>query len=126
MRTASDVLLGTHDFRSFCRHRPGGDGSEPIVRRVTRAQWSVDDSPEVHDVRNGGAEGRLLRFDIAAGSFCHQMVRSLVGALVEVGRGRENAAGLMARLRAVSRHRMPDPAPPGGLCLVSVTYDDGS
>ena len=96
------------------------------MRRVTRAQWSVDDSPEVRDVRNGGAEGRLLRFDIAAGSFCHQMVRSLVGALVEVGRGRENAAGLMARLRAVSRHRMPDPAPPGGLCLVSVTYEDGA
>ena len=49
------------------------------------------------------------------------MVRSLVGALVEVGRGRQNAAGLMERLRAASRHRMPDPAPPGGLCLVSVT-----
>jgi tRNA pseudouridine38-40 synthase len=126
MRTASDVLLGTHDFRSFCRRRPGSDGSEPIVRRVTRAQWSVDDSPEVHDVRSGGAEGRLLRFDISAGAFCHQMVRSLVGALVEVGRGKENAAGLMARLRAASRHRMPDPAPPWGLCLISVDYDAGA
>jgi len=77
----------------------------------------------VRDVRHGGGEGRLLRFDIAAASFCHQMVRSLVGSLVEVGRGKENAAGLMERLRAVSRHRMPDPAPPGGLCLISVSYD---
>jgi tRNA pseudouridine38-40 synthase len=51
------------------------------------------------------------------------MVRSLVGSLVEVGRGRENAAGLMERLRAVSRHRMPDPGPAHGLCLVSVAYD---
>ena len=50
------------------------------------------------------------------------MVRSLVGSLVEVGRGRENAAGLMERLRAVSRHRMPDPAPAYGLCLISVAY----
>jgi tRNA pseudouridine38-40 synthase len=122
MRTASDVLLGTHDFRSFCRRPIGSDASEPLVRRVTRARWSVDDSPEVHDARDGGSDGRLLRFDIAAASFCHQMVRSLVGALVEVGRGRLNTAGLMERLRATSRHRMPDPAPALGLCLVSVSY----
>jgi tRNA pseudouridine38-40 synthase len=123
MRTASDVLLGTHDFRTFCRRRPGTDGSEPLVRRVARAQWSVDDALEARDAREGGAEGRLLRFDIAANAFCHQMVRSLVGALVEVGRGRQNAAGLLEWLRAASRHRMPDPAPALGLCLVSVSYD---
>jgi tRNA pseudouridine38-40 synthase len=122
MRTASDVLLGTHDFRSFCRRRPGTDGSEPLVRRVGRAHWSVDDALEARDARSGGAEGRLLRFDIEANSFCHQMVRSLVGALVEVGRGGLNAAGLLERLRATSRHLMPDPAPALGLCLVSVSY----
>jgi len=123
MRTASDVLLGTHDFRSFCRRRPGTDAAAPIVRRVTQARWSVDEGPEAGDARRGTGEGRLLRFDVAAGSFCHQMVRSLVASLVEVGRGRENAAGLMERLRATSRHRMADPAPARGLCLVSVAYD---
>ena len=50
------------------------------------------------------------------------MVRSLVASLVEVGRGRGNAAVLMERLRAATRHRMPDPAPAHGLCLVSVAY----
>ncbi len=45
-----------------------------------------------------------------------------MGSLVGVGLGKENAAGLMERLRAVSRHRMPDPAPAHGLCLVSVAY----
>jgi tRNA pseudouridine38-40 synthase len=64
----------------------------------------------------------LLRFEISARSFCHQMVRSLVASLVEVGRGKETAAGLMERLRAASRHTMADPAPAEGLCLVSVTY----
>ncbi|HVT41421.1 MAG TPA: tRNA pseudouridine(38-40) synthase TruA [Acidimicrobiales bacterium] len=123
MRTASDVLLGSHDFRSFCRRPPGADAGEPIVRRVTKAQWRVDEELEAGDAAGGGGEGRLLRFDISASSFCHQMVRSLVGSLVEVGRGRENAAGLMRRLRAASRHAMPDPAPPEGLCLVSVAYD---
>ena len=55
------------------------------------------------------------------------MVRSLVSSLVEVGRGRENAAGLMERLRAATRHRMADPAPAHGLCLISVDYEgDGA
>jgi tRNA pseudouridine38-40 synthase len=66
--------------------------------------------------------GRLLRFEIDANSFCHQMVRSVVGSLVEVGRGRGNAATLLDRLRAASRHRAADPAPAQGLCLVSVRY----
>jgi tRNA pseudouridine38-40 synthase len=122
MRTASDVLLGTHDFRSFCRRPPGRDPAEPIVRRVTRARWSVDEGPEATDARGQG-DGRLLRFEIEAGSFCHQMVRSLVASLVAVGRGRENAAGLMEDLRAATRHRMADPAPAHGLCLVSVAYE---
>ncbi|HWF16516.1 MAG TPA: tRNA pseudouridine(38-40) synthase TruA [Acidimicrobiales bacterium] len=131
MRTASDVLLGTHDFRSFCRRRPGTDGSEPLVRKVTRARWSIDHGPEATDA-DGRApsapsdEARLLRFDISANSFCHQMVRSLVGSLVEVGRGNQNAAGLLERMRALTRHRMPDPAPAAGLCLVSVDYRVGT
>jgi tRNA pseudouridine38-40 synthase len=118
MGAASDVLLGSHDFRSFCRRKPGTSPDEPIVRKVTRATWSVDDSPEVTDV----GRGRLLRFDIAANSFCHQMVRSVVGSLVEVGRGRGNAATLLARLRLADRHRAADPAPSKGLCLISVEY----
>ena len=126
MRTASDVLLGTHDFRSFCRRPVGTDAGQPLVRRVTTARWSVDKGPEAVDADGGTGETRLLRFEIGAASFCHQMVRSLVGSLVEVGRGQENAAGLMERLRAVSRHRMPDPAPAHGLCLVSVAYGPGA
>jgi tRNA pseudouridine38-40 synthase len=119
MGAASDVLLGTHDFRSFCRRKPGTATDEPIVRRVTRASWGIDQGPETDDI----GQGRLLRFEIAANSFCHQMVRSLVGSLAEVGRGKGNAATLLDRLRATSRHQAPDPAPALGLCLVSVAYD---
>jgi tRNA pseudouridine38-40 synthase len=128
MRTASDVLLGSHDFRSFCRRPPGTDASEPIIRRVTRAYWSIDAGPEAADADGvqptdpSETVARLLRFDISASSFCHQMVRSLVASLVDVGRGRQNAAGLLERLRAASRQSMPEPAPAEGLCLVSVAY----
>jgi len=89
------------------------------MRRVTRAKWTLDQGPEVSDA----GPGRLLRFDIEANAFCHQMVRAVVGSLVEVGRGRGNAATLLERLRATTRHRAADPAPALGLCLVSVHYD---
>jgi len=118
MEAASDVLLGTHDFRSFCRRKPGSSPEEPIVRRVTRAKWFHEEGRELTDI----GTGRLLRFEIQANSFCHQMVRSVVGSLVEVGRGRANAATLLERLRATTRHRAADPAPARGLCLVSVDY----
>jgi tRNA pseudouridine38-40 synthase len=121
MSAAADVLLGTHDFRAFCRRKPGTSPDEPIVRRVTQARWSLDGGGEVADAAAHG-EGRLLRFEIEANSFCHQMVRSVVGSLVEVGRGRGNAATLLERLRSVTRHRAADPAPAQGLCLVSVRY----
>jgi tRNA pseudouridine38-40 synthase len=126
MRGAADALLGSHDFRSFCRRPPGTDVSEPIVRRVTGIRWIVDDGPEAADAdANRGedaAGGRLLRFEITATSFCHQMVRSLVASLVDVGRGKGNAATLVARLRAASRTSQPEPAPAHGLCLVRVDY----
>jgi tRNA pseudouridine38-40 synthase len=112
------VVLGLHDFRSFCRRKPGTAAEEPILRRVIRAAWSEEHDSEVRRL----GEGRLLRFEIVANSFCHQMVRSLVGSLVDVGRGQGNAATLMERLRLANRHRAPDPAPARGLCLVSVAY----
>jgi tRNA pseudouridine38-40 synthase len=118
MRSASDVVLGTHDFRSFCRRKPGTAAEDPILRRVIRAAWSEEHDSEVRRL----GEGRLLRFEIVANSFCHQMVRSLVGSLVDVGRGQGNAATLLERLRLANRHRAPDPAPARGLCLVSVAY----
>jgi len=116
MIVAADPLIGEHDFRAFCRRRPGADPAEPIVRSVVAAGWS--------EVPGTVVDGRLLSFDIVAGSFCHQMVRSLVGTLVAVGRGRGNAATVMTQLRSGSRSGAPEPAPPHGLCLMSVSYGD--
>jgi tRNA pseudouridine38-40 synthase len=109
MVAGADALIGEHDFRAFCRRAPGTSPDEPIRRRVTDAGWTV-------------LERTLLRFDVTAGSFCHQMVRSLVGALVAVGRGRDNPAGLVARLRSGRREGAPRPAPAHGLCLEAVSY----
>jgi tRNA pseudouridine38-40 synthase len=118
MSAAGDAVVGEHDFRAFCRRPPGAGSTEPIVRRVLDASWSIARGPAVAEE----GRGRLLRFNIVATSFCHQMVRSLVAQLVEVGRGRANVAAVAALLRAADRAGTPSPAPAHGLCLETVTY----
>ena len=110
MRLAADALLGEHDFASFCR-RPPDRPEGPISRRVTEAGFELP------------GEG-LVRFVIEADAFCHQMVRSIVGALVAVGAGRLRPSDLVALLAAADRRGAPSPAPPGGLCLVAVRYPE--
>lgn len=80
-----------------------------MVRRVRFADW-IDLGDD------------LLRFEIEASSFCHQMVRSLVGTLVDMGSGRRKAGEMTAILRSGDRSRAGQPAPPHGLCLWEVTY----
>jgi tRNA pseudouridine38-40 synthase len=117
MTQAAYAVLGEHDFRAFCR-RPSDMGpGEPIVRRVLDvAVESVDDPLGV------AAAGRLIRVDVTAQSFCHQMVRSIVAALVEAGRHACSAADVTEHLRSGERAGLPAPAPPEGLCLLSVAY----
>ncbi len=111
MRIAADALLGEHDFSAFCRLPQGG--SAPIIRRVLSTSWSS--SP---------GDDRMWAFQIEANAFCHQMVRSIVGTLVAVGRGRIPAGELLAIVRSGDRSRSGEPAPSRGLCLVGVRYPE--
>jgi tRNA pseudouridine38-40 synthase len=125
MAAATDVLVGEHDFGAFCRRPPGAATGDPVLRRVRRAGWTVTPGAEVDDANASpgpAGAGRLLRFEIEADSFCQQMVRSLVAELVEVGKGGPTAADVVASLKAGDRSGLPAPAPPNGLCLVSVSY----
>jgi len=106
MQAACDPLFGEHDFAAFCR-RPADDGS--TVRRVLEAGWD-----------RAGPD--LLAFDIAASAFCHQMVRSIVGTIVDVGRGRLRAGDMAGILRSGDRAQARTIAPPHGLCLLDVGY----
>jgi tRNA pseudouridine38-40 synthase len=120
MSSAADALLGEHDFRAFCRRVPGTEPGTPITRKVLDARFA--EIPMRSAELGPGA--RLLRFDIEATSFCHQMVRSLVGTLVEVGRGRRRASDVNWLLQSGDRSRVGGViAPPQGLCLVGVDYD---
>ncbi|HEY6531461.1 MAG TPA: tRNA pseudouridine(38-40) synthase TruA, partial [Acidimicrobiales bacterium] len=108
LRLGCDALLGSHDFSSFCR-RPRREGDVSLVRRVLDARWvDLDDG--------------VLRFDIEATAFCHQMVRSITGTLVDMGRGRRRAGEMAGILRARDRSAAGTIAPPHGLCLWDVVY----
>ncbi len=117
MAQAAYAVLGEHDFRAFCRRPSGTSADEPILRRVHDARVEVVDD----DLILGG-EGRLVRLEVTAASFCHQMVRSLVATIVAIGAGERTGADLVERLRSGDRAGLPAPAPPGGLCLVEVGY----
>jgi tRNA pseudouridine38-40 synthase len=64
----------------------------------------------------------MLRFEIEAGSFCQQMVRAIVGSMIDVGTGRRRAGDMSGVMRARSRAAAGQLAPPHGLCLWEVTY----
>jgi len=112
MNQAAKSLLGEHDFASFCRRpqqRPDAPTAASTVRRVAAALWSRHNED-------------LLCFDITASSFCQQMVRSIVGTLIEVGQGRRSPAQIPAVIAAKDRSKAGQVAPPHGLCLLEVSY----
>jgi len=105
MDLACDALVGEHDFASFCRRQ----GDATLVRNVTAAGWSES------------ADGTFV-FEITANAFCQQMVRSIVGTLVEIGGGRRKAGEMLAVVHARDRALAGVVAPPDGLVLWAVTY----
>lgn len=104
MRVAAKAFIGEHDFSSFCRR---GEGS--LVRRVRAITMSAP-APERLVIR------------VIADSFCHQMVRSLVGLLLDVGRGKRPASDARRALAARDRAAAGPVAPAKGLILRSVAY----
>jgi tRNA pseudouridine38-40 synthase len=112
MQAACDPLIGEHDFSSFCRRPKVADGEpEPsLVRRVVQARWS-----ELDDAAH-------LRFEIRGTSFCHQMVRSIVGTLVDVGTGKLSPGDVRGILVRRDREAAGPVAPPYGLVLWEVGY----
>jgi tRNA pseudouridine38-40 synthase len=105
MRAAAGHLVGRKDFAAFTC-----SGSEPesTVRTVERL-----------DV---GRRGDLVVVEIVGDGFLYKMVRTIVGTLLEVGRGERPAAEIADLLRGRDRTRAGPSAPARGLTLVSVDY----
>ena len=105
LNEAGRMLVGLHDFAAFCRARDG-------ATTIRELQW-------LHAVRL--ADGRV-EIGVRADAFCHSMVRSLVGALVEVATGRRSPEWLAGLLDVAVRSGDVPVMPPYGLVLEEVGY----
>ena len=106
MRAAAEYLTGTHDFMSFCANKRM---KKSTVRTIT----ALDIVPMGHE----------LRFMVSGDGFLYNMVRILVGTLLEVGMGKRSADSIPALLEAKDRSLAGYLVPPHGLRLEAVYYD---
>ena len=106
MHEAAQALVGLHDFTTF---RSAHCQSASPIKTLDRL-----------DVRRTGDE---IHCDVAARSFLHHQVRSMVGCLAMVGEGKWNADDLRAALEARDRTALGFNAPPDGLYFVAAVYD---
>ena len=105
MNEAAQLLLGTHDFASFCKVHTD---VKTTICTVTEAHWSSDN------------EGAI--FTITADRFLRNMVRAVVGTLFEVGRHKITIEQFGAIVESRSRQAAGQSAPPEGLFLTAVKY----
>ncbi|MBD3317057.1 MAG: tRNA pseudouridine(38-40) synthase TruA [Chitinivibrionales bacterium] len=106
VRDNAQACVGTHDFSAFCR---SSTDTENMVCTVEQAALE--------------RRGEVWVFSIQADRFVYTMVRSVVGTLVDIGRGRltESFASILA---ARDRARVGETAPARGLVLDYVSYDE--
>lgn len=107
MQAAALEVLGLHDFASFCRPRPGST--------------TIRELREVTVTRNAGA-GNVIEIELLADAFCHNMVRSIVGALIAVGKGQATSADIRATLERASRTESYRVVAAKGLTLIEIGY----
>ena len=105
MARAAKALTGKHDWTSFCSASEPPDGRVREMRSATVAR-----------------RGEFVELELVAEGFLRGMVRSIAGALAEVGLGRRPARWVGEVLRARDRRQAPRTAPAGGLTLMEVIY----
>ena len=107
----ADALRGTHDFTAFT---PTQTEHVRFDRDILRAEWNEKEAVLGH--------GRVLELWIEADAFMRNMVRVLVGTMLEVASGRRALEDFAELLRGAPRERAGDTARPHGLHLASVAY----
>jgi len=111
LAACAEALAGTHDFTAFT---PTQTEHVRFEREILRAEWQ--EKPAVL------GPGRVLELWIEADAFMRNMVRVLVGTMLEVGRGRRSLDEFTSLLAGAPREQAGDTAQAHGLHLVSVSY----
>jgi tRNA pseudouridine38-40 synthase len=105
MRREAGCLLGRHNFQSF---QAADKNERKPVKTIKRLKITKDKD--------------LIYIDIEANGFLYNMVRNIVGTLIEIGRGKLPEGSLKRILLARNRKRAGPTAPAKGLCLLEVKY----
>ncbi len=106
MRQASAILIGEHDFKSFCDNRHMKKSTVRFLEQITITE----------------NENHILTLDFYGNGFLYHMIRILTGTLLEVGTGLKHPEEINRILNAGSRNAAGFTAPPQGLFLVEVKY----
>ena len=114
MNEASKLLLGEHDFKSFCK------ATSAVDKSTCRYVGALDVRALVEAGEN------LVAIDITGNAFLHNMVRTIAGSLVEVGRGHRRPEWMSEVLAACDRRSAGPCAPAKGLTFVRVEYPAGA
>jgi tRNA pseudouridine38-40 synthase len=120
MRHAMRAFVGRHDFSAF---RSVGGGAGDSVRTMIRSEVLVMAPAAIHLHPWGG--NAVIAVEVAADGFLRHMVRAIVGTVVEVGRGWREPDSMADLLAGGNRSAAGMTAPPQGLFLVRVDYDQG-
>ena len=107
MQAAAELFRGTHGFEAFCA---SGHSVKTFHRSISRSAWT--------DAGDG-----LLHYDVEGNGFLYNMVRIMVGTMVEIGLGKREPASISKLLCAGDRRLAGRTAPPDGLCMMAVRYD---
>jgi tRNA pseudouridine38-40 synthase len=107
MKSAAARFVGIHDFAAF---RASNCAAKTTIRRIDSVQIA--------------AQGSRITIDVVGGGFLKNMVRVMVGTLVEIGRGRLEPSDIDRLLRAGDRKEAGITAPACGLCLIQVFYPE--
>ncbi len=107
LNAAAEKFIGRHDFAAF---KAVGSKAATTVRTIYKSEWR--------------REGELLHYYVAGSGFLYNMVRIMVGTMLRVGRGYEDASIIENALLNPLRENAGDTAPAHGLTLWRVQYDE--
>lgn len=114
MREALTYVVGEHDFTSFCSAKSRLLNK---VRTIYRADLKIVRDPHRKDMANA------IEIDITGNGFLHNMVRIIVGTLIEIGEGKKSAADMKHILQSQNRSLAGPTAEAHGLMLWKVDYE---
>jgi tRNA pseudouridine38-40 synthase len=124
MAAGARLVEGCHDFKAFQSTGTAVHSTERTVSSFRIAATPAAADPLVARDPTGSEHGAtLVTFEVRGDGFLRHMVRTIVGTLVEVGRGKHDPAWVAEVIAARDRHAAGPTAPAEGLFLVSVEYD---